>query len=208
MSIRKGEPEGTSHYFDPNPSVASRPRLVQLDVPGRTLSLETDAGVFAHGGLDAGTRVLLAEAPAPPSAGELLDLGSGYGPIALWLAASSPGARVWAVDSNRRALELTRRNARLAGLDNVVACAPDAVPAQLRFGGIYSNPPVRVGKEALHQLLLEWLARLEEGAPAHLVVQRHLGADSLGRWLAGQGWQVRRLASKRAYRLLEVRSGG
>jgi 16S rRNA (guanine1207-N2)-methyltransferase len=208
MSIPKGEPEGTSHYFDPNPSAASRPRLVQLDVPGRTLSLETDAGVFAHGGLDAGTRVLLAEAPAPPAAGELLDLGSGYGPIALWLAASSPGARVWAVDSNRRALELTRRNARLAGLDNVVACAPDEVPAQLRFGGIYSNPPVRVGKEALHQLLLEWLARLEEGAPAHLVVQRHLGADSLGRWLVGQGWQLRRLASKRSYRVLEVRSGG
>jgi 16S rRNA (guanine1207-N2)-methyltransferase len=204
MSIPNGGPERTSHYFDSSPSAASNRRLIQLDVPGRTLSLETDAGVFARGRLDPGTRVLLAEAPAPPAEGELLDLGSGYGPIALWLAASSPGARVWAVDSNQRALELTRRNAELAGLDNVVASKPAEVPPKLQFGAIYSNPPVRVGKQPLHGMLAEWLARLEEGAPARLVVQRHLGADSLARWLSAQGWQVRRLASKRAYRVLEV----
>jgi 16S rRNA (guanine1207-N2)-methyltransferase len=208
MSIPNGDPKRTSHYFDPSPAATSKRRLIQLDVPGRTLYLETDAGVFARGRLDPGTRVLLAEAPAPPGAGELLDLGSGYGPIALWLAASSPGARVWAVDSNQRALELTRRNAELAGLVNVVASTPGGVPPDLRFAAIYSNPPVRVGKEPLHELLAEWLARLEEGAPARLVAQRHLGADSLARWLAGQGWQVRRLASKRAYRVLEVTRSG
>jgi 16S rRNA (guanine1207-N2)-methyltransferase len=204
MSIPNGGSERTSHYFDPSPSAASNRRLIQLDVPGRTLHLETDAGVFARGRLDAGTRVLLAEAPGPPSTGELLDLGAGYGPIALWLAASSPGARVWAVDSNQRALELTRRNAELAGLDNVVASTPAGVPAQLRFAAIYSNPPVRVGKAPLHELLAEWLGRLDEGAPARLVVQRHLGADSLARWLGAEGWRVSRLASKRAYRVLEI----
>ncbi len=108
------------------------------------------------------------------------------------------------MDSNQRALKLTRRNAELAGLDNVVASTPAGVPPQLRFAAIYSNPPVRVGKAPLHELLAEWLGRLDEGAPARLVVQRHLGADSLARWLGAQGWRVSRLASKRAYRVLEI----
>jgi 16S rRNA (guanine1207-N2)-methyltransferase len=154
--------------------------------------------------VDPGTRVLLGEAPLPPASGELLDLGSGYGPIALALASRVPQTRVWAVDINERAVELTRLNAKEAGLDNVVACRPEEVPPELRFAAIYSNPPVRVGKAALHELLLSWLPRLEKNAPAYLVVQSHLGSDSLARWLAAQGYAVQRLASKNAYRVLQV----
>jgi 16S rRNA G1207 methylase RsmC len=185
--------------------VPSQPKEVQLDAGGRTLRLATDAGVFSHGGLDAGTRVLLGSAPGPPASGDLLDLGCGYGPIALWLAVSSPQARVWAVDSNERAVALTRRNAEVAGVEGVTACLPEEVPQEVRFDAIYSNPPVRVGKEALHGLLRAWLGRLLEGGVAYLVVQHHLGSDSLARWLVGEGWEVRRLASKRGYRVLEVR---
>jgi 16S rRNA G1207 methylase RsmC len=124
--------------------------------------------------------------------------------MALALASRAPEARVWAVDVNERALELTRLNAESAGLTNVVACRPEEVPADLRFAAIYSNPPVRVGKAVLHEILLSWLPRLAEGAPAYLVVQSHLGSDSLARWLATQGHSVRRLVSKNAYRVLEV----
>ena len=173
-----------------------------------TLRLQTDAGVFSAERVDAGTQVLLAEAPPPPPAGELLDLGCGYGPIALTLALRAPRARVWAVDVNERALELTRSNAGDAGLGNVVAALPDEVPSEVRFDAIYSNPPVRIGKAALHETLLRWLPRLAPGAPAYLVVQTHLGSDSLARWLAEQGFRVRRLASKRSYRVLEVTEGG
>jgi 16S rRNA (guanine1207-N2)-methyltransferase len=210
MSIPKNEPpkagRRTSHYFDPAPVAASRPRSVFLHLPGLDLELQADRGVFGSRGIDIGTLSLLREAPAPPAAGDILDLGSGYGPIAIALAKKAPEARVWAVDVNERALELTRTNAGTAKAPNVTACLPDEVPAGTRFAAIYSNPPVRVGKAPLHELLLRWLPRLEPGACAYLVVQRNLGSDSLASWLATQGYEVTRIKSKKGYRILEVRA--
>ena len=195
-----------SHYFDPAPVVASKPRTVHLHVGELALELHADRGVFGSRGVDLGTRVLLNEAPAPPQAGDILDLGSGYGPIAIALARQAPGARVWAVDVNERAIELTKANAASAAVANVTACSPDEVPVDVRFAAIYSNPPVRVGKAALHALLVRWLGRLGEGGRAYLVVQRNLGADSLGKWLTEQGYQVQRLKSKKGYRILQIGS--
>jgi 16S rRNA (guanine1207-N2)-methyltransferase len=194
----------TSHYFDPAPAVASKPRKVHLHVGELALELEADRGVFGSRGIDLGTLVLLREAPPPPSEGDILDLGSGYGPIAITLARRSPAARVWAVDINQRALELTRANASTADVRNVTASSPAEVPGDVRFEAIYSNPPVRVGKAQLHELLLMWLSRLNPSGHAYLVVQRNLGADSLAAWLATQSYEVRRLKSKKGYRILEV----
>ena len=154
--------------------------------------------------LDPGTRLLLEEAPAAPASGDLLDLGCGYGPVACVLAARSPGATVWAVDVNERALELCARNARAAGLAAVRCVPPGDAALPARFAAIWSNPPVRIGKDALHALLAQWLGRLGAGGSAYLVVGRNLGADSLHRWLAGQGWPTRRLAARSGYRLLQV----
>jgi 16S rRNA G1207 methylase RsmC len=195
-----------SHYFDPAPVVASKPRTVHLHIGELALELQADRGVFGSRGVDLGTRVLLNEAPAPPPEGDILDLGSGYGPIAIALARQAPGARIWAVDVNERAIELTKMNAVAAAVANVTACSPAEVPDELRFAAIYSNPPVRVGKAALHELLVKWLGRLQESGRAYLVVQRNLGADSLGTWLSGQGYEVQRLKSKKGYRILQVRS--
>jgi 16S rRNA (guanine1207-N2)-methyltransferase len=177
-------------------------------LPDVYLELATDAGVFSPGRLDPGTRLLLDEAPPPPPAGDLLDLGCGYGPIACVLAKRSPGATVWAVDVNERALELCARNAAAAGLSNVrcVLAGNPSVPPQL--AGIWSNPPVRIGKPALHDLLSAWLGRLSRGGSgggqAYLVAGRNLGADSLHRWLTEQGWLVKRRAARSGYRLLQV----
>jgi 16S rRNA (guanine1207-N2)-methyltransferase len=208
MSIPKKRQPPTaarpSHYFDPAPVVGSKPRQVHLHVGELAIELQADRGVFGSRGVDLGTLVLLREAPAPPARGDILDLGSGYGPIAIALARSAPQARLWAVDVNERALELTKTNAAAAGTPNVVATTPDEVPADLQFDAIYSNPPVRVGKAALHDLLLRWLGRLKPGGRAYLVVQRNLGADSLAAWLATQGYHVQRLKAKKGYRVLEV----
>jgi 16S rRNA (guanine1207-N2)-methyltransferase len=210
MSIPKNDlPQFTgrkSHYFDPTPVVASKPRTVHLHARDLALELQADRGVFGSRGIDLGTRVLLNEAPEPPPQGDILDLGSGYGPIAIALARWAPRARVWAVDINQRALELTRLNAAGAAVANVTAAAPDDVPDDVLFDAIYSNPPVRVGKAALHDLLVRWLGRLRPGGRAFLVVQRNLGADSLAAWLAAQGYQVQRLKSKKGYRILQVGS--
>jgi 16S rRNA (guanine1207-N2)-methyltransferase len=179
--------------------------MVRLDLPDLSLVLRTDRGVFSGGRIDPGTKYLLTEAPAPPAGGHLADIGCGYGPIALTLAARSPGATVWAVDVNERALDLTRANAADASLTNVRVATPDEVPDDVRFSAMWSNPPVRVGKAALHGLLDNWLGRLDDDGTALLVVQKNLGADSLHRWLEGQDWSVTRRGSRVGYRLLEVR---
>ena len=193
----------SEHYFSPRPGAPHRPGLVRVVLPDVYLELATDAGVFSPGRLDPGTRLLLDSTPAPPAAGDLLDLGCGYGPIACVLAKRSPGATIWAVDVNERALELCARNAAAAGLANVrcVLAGDPSVPP--RLAGIWSNPPVRIGKAALHSLLAGWLGRLSDGQ-AWLVAGRNLGADSLHRWLAEQGWTVTRKAARSGYRLLQV----
>ena len=192
----------SEHYFSPRPGAPHKPGLVRVVLPDVYLELATDAGVFSPGRLDPGTRLLLDSSPAPPSSGDLLDLGCGYGPIACVLAKRSPGAVVWAVDINERALELCARNAAAAGLPNVRCVLPGDPAVPPRLAGIWSNPPVRIGKAALHELLLGWLARLS--GDAWLVAGRNLGADSLHRWLAGQGWTVTRRAARSGYRLLQV----
>jgi 16S rRNA (guanine1207-N2)-methyltransferase len=197
----------SGQYFEAEPSVPSRPQTIRLALPDRTVDLTTDRGVFAGDRVDAGTKYLLLEAPPPPREGHLLDLGCGYGPIALTVAARAPAATVWAVDVNERARALCMANAEQLGLANVQVVAPDGVPAEVRFAAIYSNPPVRIGKPALHDLLMRWLGRLAPSGAAHLVVSRHLGSDSLARWLGDQGWPVERLGSRQGYRLLRVTGG-
>ena len=193
-----------SHYFDHDPEAPSERRTVPLVLPDLAVQLTTDAGVFGRSVVDPGTRLLLLEGPPVPAQGDLLDLGCGYGPITVTLAARAPAATVWGVDVNRRALALTAANAEAAGCANVVVAGPDEVPDGIRFAAIWSNPPIRVGKQALHDLLLRWLPRLAPGATAVLVVHKHLGADSLARWLADVGHPTARLVSRMGYRLLEV----
>lgn len=198
------------HYFTAEPASAADLRALRVDLGGRTLDLHTARGVFSPDRIDQGTAVLLQHAPPPPSDGDLLDLGCGWGPITLSLAVRSPAARVWGLDVNERALDLLRRNASAHALDNITASRPDDVPDDVRFRALWSNPPIRVGKPVLHQMLLHWLPRLEPGAAAYLVVQRNLGSDSLQSWLHEQlgpsGYGVSRFASDKGFRLLEVRS--
>ena len=203
----EGQPEPTSgdHYFATDPGVASSPATITLDLPDLTVRLGTDRGVFSGSRIDPGTKLLLLDGARPaPGSGHLVDVGCGYGAIAVTLARRAPEATVWAVDVNRRALELCRRNAVELGLDNVIVAEPDGVPDDLVVDGLWSNPPIRVGKAELHRLLGGWLDRLAPAGSAHLVVARNLGSDSLARWLTAQGWAVDRRASRAGYRLLDV----
>jgi 16S rRNA (guanine1207-N2)-methyltransferase len=194
----------SQQYFAEQPAAAHHPGTVHVVTPDVHLELATDSGMFSPSRLDPGTRLLLEEAPPPPAAGHLLDLGCGYGPLALVMAARSPGAQVWAVDVNTRALELCAANAERAGLANVRCAAPGDPALPGAFAAIWSNPPIRIGKTALHGLLADWLARLEPGGEAFLVVQRNLGSDSLQRWLAESGWCAERAAARSGYRVLRV----
>ncbi len=207
MTSEAGEvPDEGAHYFR-TPKGSSARQDVEITLAGRELTVTTAGGVFSGDRIDLGTRVLLREVPPPPPEGDLLDLGCGWGPITLSQALLAPAARVWAVDVNELALELTGLNARRAGATRVKAVTPDQVPEDVRFSAIWSNPPIRVGKAELHAMLLHWLPRLLPEAAAHLVVQRNLGADSLHGWLQTElpsGWTVVRAGSAKGYRVLRV----
>lgn len=195
------------HYFDDDPDAPSSPVLVDVTLADTAFVMETDRGVFSRGHLDTATSMLLRADLPIASSGDLLDLGCGAGPIALTMARRSPDATVWALDVNARARELCRRNAERNALTNVRVVSPNDVPPDVRFATIWSNPPIRIGKPALHDLLDTWLARLDADGSASLVVQKHLGADSLQRWLIELGYRCDRVGSKAGFRLLTVRHG-
>jgi 16S rRNA G1207 methylase RsmC len=201
----------SDHYFSPAPDSELKLRQITVKLAGLVREVTTANAVFSPDHIDTGTQVLLNNAPPPPPSGDFLDLGCGWGPISLHLALTSPHATVWAVDVNERALELVRMNAAKLGLTNVNAVLPADVPADLQFRGIWSNPPIRVGKDELHNLLQTWLPRLQPDADAWLVVQRNLGSDSLHRWLDGtltDDFTVSRTATSTGFRVLHVKRRG
>jgi 16S rRNA G1207 methylase RsmC len=194
----------TEHYFTADPSVPFERIPLTAEVWGRQLDLVSGSGVFAQGRLDIGTSVLFRETE-PPGPGRILDLGCGYGVIGLAIAAHVPEAQVTGVDVNERAVLLANENAAALRLGNYRALTPDAAAGE--YDEIWSNPPIRIGKQALHDLLLTWLPRLVPGGRAVMVVGKNLGADSLQRWLADQGFPTDRLASAKGFRVLETRRG-
>ena len=194
-----------AHYFNENPEVPSARKRIDVSLPDGSFSIETDTGVFSHGRVDSGTKVLLMEAPALPASGNVLDLGCGSGPIAMTMARRAPGCGVWAIDVNERARQLTRDNASALGLTNVTVAAPDEVPDNVIFDVIWSNPPIKAGKKELHELLNRWLARLSPDGYAVLVVNKNLGSDSLAKWLTELGWTVKRISSRQGFRVLTVK---
>jgi 16S rRNA G1207 methylase RsmC len=199
------------HYFSTDPGSDFKPKRITVPILGRAVEVETAGGIFSPDRIDRGTSVLLEHIDSAPRGGNLLDIGCGWGPIALSLASRAPQAVVWAVDVNERSLALTRSNAELLGLKNVRVCRPDEVPADVVFDGIWSNPPIRVGKDVLHEILTTWLPRLNSGASSYLVVQKNLGSDSLQRWLQEtmpDGFDVSRVDTEKSFRVLRVWNQG
>jgi len=196
------------HYFASTPESELKLRTIHAKIAGNIYELQTANGIFSPEHIDTGTKVLLANVPAPPPGGNLLDLGCGWGPIALTLALESPRATVWAVDVNERALDLVRRNAAIVGATNIRAVTPEQVPDDVTFTTIWSNPPIRVGKNELHGLLEKWLPRLDLDSDGWLVVQRNLGSDSLHRWMQStfpEEYTFVRTATNKGFRVLRVR---
>jgi 16S rRNA G1207 methylase RsmC len=198
----------SEHYFSETPGSDYKPKEISVVINGHEVLVTTAGGVFSPDHIDQGTNVLLTHLDEAPAGGNILDIGCGWGPIALSLASASPKATIWAVDVNQRSLELTAVNAKRLGLSNIKCVTPEEVPADLEFSGIWSNPPIRVGKDVLHEILLTWLPRLQEHAEAYLVVQKNLGADSLHRWLEAElpeNFSTVRVDTAKSFRVLRVK---
>lgn len=195
----------SDHYFTASPASADERRTIEVELNGSLRKVQTASGIFSPAGLDKGTAVLLQYVPTPR--GRILDIGCGWGPITLTAAEQSPGSEVYGVDVNERSIDLARLNATAFGLSNVVVGSPDSINPSLQFDTIWSNPPIRIGKDALHELLMLWLPRLAPGGEAWMVVQKNLGSDSLQKWLVAQlpsAWKVTREATSKAFRVLKV----
>lgn len=203
--------KGSSHYFDVDDEdldrLGSNPREVTWTTHGVTIAAMSDRGVFSYGRLDRGTKVLFDLVPMPPPKGTFLDIGCGWGAIALTMATLAPAAKVHAVDVNPRAVDLAGSNARRLQLDNIRVSQPDEVHPGITFDLVWGNPPIRVGKNALHTILEKWLSRLSPTGEAYLVVQKNLGSDSLAEWLGGRGFLVERTGSRKGFRVLHVVRG-
>ena len=202
-------PHQHAHYYDRSPATPRDEHEFTLATPRGPLTMRTAGGVFSSRDLDKGTAVLLstlADHPElwPATDSQVCDLGCGAGPIALWLATVTPDCRVDAVDVNERAVAICAANAARLGLSNIQATTPEAVPPERRYDLIVSNPPIRIGKSALHDLLSTWLSRLTDTGSAILVVSKNLGSDSLAQWMMTNSYEVTKLSSKKGFRVLRV----
>jgi 16S rRNA G1207 methylase RsmC len=197
----------TEHYFSATPQSEYRTKEITVRLAHQDVVVETASGIFSPDHIDAGTQALLFSVPALPSEGTFLDVGCGWGPLALTMALEAPGASVWAVDVNERSCELTQKNATRLGCNNIQVRKPNDVDPELRFDVIWTNPPIRVGKAELHAILSTWLPRLNRDGQAYLVVAKHLGADSLEKWLAGEfstTHTVTRADTRKGFRVIKV----
>ena len=199
--------EHTEHYFSAHPAGEFTSTEHTVALAGKDYVIETAGSVFSPDHIDGGTEALLRAVDVLPASGNFLDIGCGWGPIALSMALESPDGDVFAVDVNERALELTRRNAARVGASNVVVARPNEVPASLRFDTIWSNPPIRAGKAELHAIMHTWIPRLKPGGQAWLVIAKHLGADSFEKWLRSEfagTHTVERADQHKGFRVLRV----
>ncbi|MCX6496507.1 MAG: methyltransferase [Rhodoluna sp.] len=196
-----------NHYFASSPEGPLVPREITVTLNGNKYSVLTAGGVFSPEHIDQGTQVLLAHLEKANPSGNFLDIGCGWGPIALALALHSPKATIYAIDVNERSLELTKLNAERLGLSNIVVCKPEEVPSEIEFDEIWSNPPIRVGKVVLHEILTLWINRLTSGGTARFVVQKNLGSDSLHKWLIQEfddEFESTRIDTSKTFRVLKV----
>jgi 16S rRNA G1207 methylase RsmC len=196
----------SDHYFTNSEKAGQNRKVTHATIWGRDYELITASGVFARAGLDIATAVLLRSCDPPTGATRLCDVGCGYGPIAIALADHCPTATVDAVDVNDAALQLCRENAASAGVaERVITMRPEESDPTAHYDEIWSNPPIRIGKQALHELLLTWLPRLAPGGAMRMVVGKNLGADSLQTWLTSQGYPCERAASAKGFRVSVAR---
>jgi 16S rRNA G1207 methylase RsmC len=196
-----------NHYFASSPEGPLVPREITVTLNGNKYTVLTAGGIFSPEHIDQGTQVLLTHLEKANPSGNFLDIGCGWGPIALALALHSPKAVIYAIDVNQRSLELTKLNAERLGISNIIVCKPEEVPHDIQFDEIWSNPPIRVGKVVLHEILTLWINRLTTGGTARLVVQKNLGSDSLHKWLTQEfspEFESTRIDSSKTFRVLKV----
>jgi len=193
----------TQHYYTENPQSAHDVRLHQASVAGLTMKFYTDSGVFSKTGLDDGTRLLIETAPALE--GRVLDMGCGWGALGLTLAKLNPAARFVLTDVNSRATHLAQKNARENGLTGVEILTGDGFQKiEGTFDYVFTNPPIRAGKQVIYGWFEESIRRLNPGGELYLVIRKQQGAPSAQKFLLTLTPNVDIMARDKGYWILRA----
>ncbi|WP_153732594.1 class I SAM-dependent methyltransferase [Sporosarcina obsidiansis] len=197
------------HYYSKNPQVSSAPKEWKAEIRDKVFSFTTDAGVFSKSGIDEGSRLLVETFKEPTIRGDLLEIGCGYGPIALSIASAFPDRLVHMVDVNERALALSKINAEKNGIQNVEvyeSSGVDRVEVD-QFAAILTNPPIRAGKHTVFSFYQGAYEKLAQGGELWVVIQKKQGAPSTIEYLRNLFGTVQTVAKKKGYFILLAKKG-
>ncbi|MET3322150.1 UNVERIFIED_ORG: 16S rRNA (guanine1207-N2)-methyltransferase [Peribacillus simplex] len=171
----------TEHYYSHKPDVVSNPKFWDFTLKGRTFRFKSDNGVFSKKEVDFGSRLLVETFNLNEAVeGDILDVGCGYGPIGISIAAAYPDRTIEMIDINSRAVELSKENAASNGITNVKIFESDRFGkvGSNQFAAILTNPPIRAGKSVVHEILEESYQSLVAGGELWVVIQKKQGAPS------------------------------
>jgi 16S rRNA (guanine1207-N2)-methyltransferase len=171
----------TEHYYSQKPDVVSNPQFWDFTLKGRTFRFKSDNGVFSKKEVDFGSRLLVESFNLDEAVeGDILDVGCGYGPIGISIAAAYPDRTIEMIDINSRAVELSKENAASNAIANVKIYESDRFDkvASNQFAAILTNPPIRAGKSVVHEILEESYRSLVAGGELWVVIQKKQGAPS------------------------------
>ncbi|MBR6689825.1 MAG: class I SAM-dependent methyltransferase [Bacilli bacterium] len=165
------------YYFDKNTNVESKEVTTRAELNGRLYIFKTDNNVFSKRGLDFGTRTLLESIDIKNISGDVLDFGCGYGPIGIYIK-SNTDANVDMIDVNERALNLARSNANINKVDVNIFESDIYSNVSKKYNYIITNPPIRVGKKILYEILIKAKDYLKEEGHLIFVINKDQGAKS------------------------------
>jgi 16S rRNA (guanine1207-N2)-methyltransferase len=197
----------SEHYYARNPKVKSEPKEWFAELLGKKLQFKTDAGVFSKGEVDFGSRLLAETFVMPVTEGDVLDVGCGYGPIGLSIAASYPERNVHMIDVNERALALCAHNAEQNGISNAKIYPSNALTAVTAegFAAILTNPPIRAGKETVFSFYDGAFSKLRVGGELWVVIQKKQGAPSSIARLTELFSEVETVVKQKGYYILRAK---
>ncbi|HLS20883.1 MAG TPA: class I SAM-dependent methyltransferase [Bacillota bacterium] len=193
------------HYFSKQPQSKSKRETWQTTLRNYNLSFTTDFGVFSREKVDFGSRVLIESFIEPAIDGKILDLGCGYGPVGLAVAASFPERQIVMADINERAISLAKHNANINQITNVQIVASDRF-SQISdtFAAILLNPPIRAGKKVVYDLFTESYHSLKKHGEFWIVIQKKQGAPSAAKKLEELFKNVSLIERKKGYHIYKA----
>ena len=195
-----------SHYFDLDPSLASKERNIEFVIDGRIITLVSDNGVFSKNKVDEGSLAFLKVIVPLRLSGKILDLGCGYGTIGLTIALTSPEARLDLADINTRALALCEKNAEKLGVSHRVTVLQSDIYQNIegKYDSIVVNPPIRAGKVVTYAMYEGAINHLIDGGSLFIVIRKNQGAPSASKYIQGIFGNITLLKKDKGYYIYQA----